>query len=66
MKLLESSYEVEEDPYCTVNLLDLIGKTEEKEENLEAQSTSLSEPSEYSPLNIQIEPIKVSLTSYYF
>jgi hypothetical protein len=54
LKLLESSYEVEEDPYGTVNLLDLIRKTNEKE-----KITSLSELSKYSPLNIRIEAIKV-------
>ena len=62
MKQLESAYEVEEDPYSRVNLVDLIRKTGEKEANL-AQSTSLSlyESSEYLPLKNQIEAIKVDI-----
>ena len=59
MKMLESAYEFEEDPYSRVNLLDLIRKTDEKEASLESQSTTLSDSSEYSSLNIRIEAIKV-------
>ena len=64
MKQLESAYEVEEDPYSRVNLVDLIRKTGEKEANLAAQSTSVSESSEYSLLKNQIEAIKVDITYY--
>jgi hypothetical protein len=65
MKLLESTYKVEDDPYGSVSLMDLIGNTNEKEENLVGQSTSTSssESAEYSPLNIRIEAIKVYLTT---
>ena len=63
MKMLESAYEFEKDPYSTVNLLDLIKKTQsddhEKEANPDSQSTTLSDSSEYSSLNIQIQAIKV-------
>ena len=59
MKMLESAYQIEEDPYSRVNLLDLIN---EKESNLESQSTTLSDSLEYSSLNIRIEGIKVYLT----
>ena len=62
MKMLESAYQFEEDPYGRVNLEELIKETQsdEKEANPESQSTSTpSESSEDSPLNIQIEAIKV-------
>ena len=59
LKMLECAYEFEKDPYSTVNLLDLIKKTDEKEANLESQSATLSDSSEYSSLNIRIQAIKV-------
>lgn len=58
MKQLESVYDIEEDPYSEINLVDLISKTSEKEAKL-IQSTSLSESSEYSPLKHRIKAIKV-------
>ena len=59
--MLESAYEFEKDPYSTVNLLDLI---KEKEANLESQSTTLSDSSEYSSLNIRIQAIKVYISNF--
>ena len=64
MKMLESAYQFEEDPYGRMNLEDLIKKTQsdEKKANQESQSTSTPESSEDSPLNVQIQAIKVYLT----
>lgn len=55
MKQLESAYEVEEDPYSKVNLVDFIRKTDEKEASLATGSI----PPENSSLKMQIEAIKV-------
>ena len=59
MKMLESTYEFEEDPYGRVNLEDHFKETQfdEKKANMEPQSTSTL--SESSSLNIRIEAIKV-------
>ena len=65
MKMLESAYQFEEDPYGRMNLEDLIKETQsdEKKANQESQSTSApSDSSEDSPLKVQIQAIKVYLT----
>lgn len=58
MKQLENAYEIEEDPYSEINLVDLIRKTG-REANL-AYSTLFSESLEHSPLKNRLEAIKVA------
>ena len=61
MKILESAYQFEEDPYGKVNLVGLIKKTQSKEKEANLESHFISDSSEYSSLNIRIEAIKVYL-----
>ena len=61
MKMLESAYQFEEDPYGRVNLVDLIKKTQSKKKEANLESHSISDSSEYSSLNIRTEAIKVHL-----